>query len=82
MLTVPQAAKRAGRTEETVRRWIRAGRLPATKVGTQHVIEESSLARLIEEPWPVEIPQDWQTDVHGNPQPDWEAIIRAQRDAH
>jgi excisionase family DNA binding protein len=44
MLTVPQAARRVGRNPETIRRWIRAGRLPARKVGTQHVIEEQDLA--------------------------------------
>jgi len=43
MLTVPEAAGRAGRDPETVRRWIRLGKLRARKVGTQHVIEESDL---------------------------------------
>lgn len=45
MLTVPEAARRVGRNPETVRRWIRAGKLPATRIGTQHVIEEDDLAR-------------------------------------
>lgn len=49
MLTVPEAAARTGRSPETIRRWIRAGKLPATKVGTQHVIDEHDLARLIEQ---------------------------------
>ena len=40
MLTVPEVARRLGRNPETIRRWIRSGRLAATKVGTQHVIEE------------------------------------------
>jgi len=44
MLTVPQAARRAKRDPETLRRWIRSGRLRATKVGTQHLIEEDDLA--------------------------------------
>jgi uncharacterized protein len=47
MLTVPEAAKRIGRDPETVRRWIRAGKLPSSKVGTQHVIDEADLARVI-----------------------------------
>lgn len=47
MLTVPEAAKRAGLVPETIRRWIRAGRLPATKVGTQHLIREQDLAAAI-----------------------------------
>lgn len=46
MLTVPEAARRAGRHPETIRRWIREGRLRAHKVGTQHVIEADDLARV------------------------------------
>jgi len=44
MLTVPQAARRVGKNPETVRRWIREGKLRATKVGTQHVIDEDDVA--------------------------------------
>jgi len=43
MLTVPEAAARAGRAPETIRRWIRSGKLPASKVGTQHVIDVNDL---------------------------------------
>ena len=46
MLTVPEAAKRTGRNPETVRRWIREGKLRARKVGTQHVIEEQDLEAI------------------------------------
>jgi excisionase family DNA binding protein len=42
-LTVPEAARRVGRNPETIRRWIRAGKLPSRKVGTQHLIEEDDL---------------------------------------
>jgi excisionase family DNA binding protein len=44
MLTVPEVARRVGRNPETVRRWIREGKLPARKIGTQHVIDEDDLA--------------------------------------
>jgi excisionase family DNA binding protein len=47
MLTVPQAARRTHRHPETIRRWIREGKLPARKVGTQHVIEEADLEELV-----------------------------------
>ena len=43
MLTVPDAARLARRNPETIRRWIREGRLAAHKVGTQHVIEAEAL---------------------------------------
>jgi excisionase family DNA binding protein len=82
MLTVPEAARRVRRKPETVRRWIREGRLRASKVGTQHVIDERDLEAAVPEPWPIEIPQEWRTDEQGNPQPDWVEIIRRQRRAH
>ena len=49
MLTVPQAARRTRRNPETIRRWIREGRLPAHKVGAQHVIDEADLESLFSE---------------------------------
>jgi excisionase family DNA binding protein len=39
MITVPEAARRAGRNPETIRRWIRSGRLRAQRIGTQHIID-------------------------------------------
>ena len=50
MLTVPEAAVRAGYSPETIRRWIRAGRLAASKVGTQHVIREEDLDAVTSRP--------------------------------
>jgi excisionase family DNA binding protein len=43
MLTVPEAARIAGKNPETIRRWIRSGKLRAQKFGTQHVISEVDL---------------------------------------
>ncbi len=82
MLTVPQAARRVGRKPETIRRWIREGRLRASKVGTQHVIEERDLEGAAPEQWPVEIPDQWRTDDQGSLQPDWVSIVRRQRQGH
>jgi excisionase family DNA binding protein len=46
MITVPEAAVRVGRNPETVRRWIRSGRLAATRVGTQLLVEERDLRAM------------------------------------
>ena len=46
MLTVPEVARLMQRNPETIRRWIREGKLPASKVGMQHLIAEADLARV------------------------------------
>ena len=79
MLTVPQAAERVGRDPETVRRWIRAGKLRARKVGTQHVIEERDLDDLVDEAGPLGSPKAWELTWTGEPQPDWVRILRRSR---
>lgn len=47
MVSVAEAAQRAGRDPETIRRWIRAGKVSAWKVGGQHMIDEEDLATAI-----------------------------------
>jgi excisionase family DNA binding protein len=47
VLTVPEAAKKVGRNPETLRRWIREGRLRASRVGTQYLLDEDDLASLL-----------------------------------
>lgn len=79
MLTVPEAAARVGRDPETVRRWIRAGKLRAKKVGTQHVIDEADLDQLTGETGSLPLPKEWQTTWTGEPQPDWVRLIRRSR---
>jgi len=59
MLTVPHAADRIGRDPETIRRWIRAGKLPAQRVGTQHMIDEEDLDRVAADPGSLRIPKAW-----------------------
>jgi excisionase family DNA binding protein len=82
LLTVPEAAKRAGKNPETIRRWIREGKLRAHKVGTQHVIEEEDLEGLIREDR-LPIPEWWPRHTSsGAPIPDAVAIIRQQRGEH
>ena len=83
MLTVPEAARRAHRNPETIRRWIREGKLRATKVGTQHVLEEKDLdAILLSAGDTVALPPEWQTAFWGGPMPEFVSIIRRQRGEH
>jgi excisionase family DNA binding protein len=81
MLTVAEAARRSGRHPETIRRWIREGRLRAKKVGTQHIIEEEDLESMLEDGL-LSAPADWDQMFSGDPMPNWEAIIRRQRAQH
>jgi excisionase family DNA binding protein len=83
MITVPEAAKRAGKDPETIRRWIRTGRLRASKVGTQHVIEERDLDEVLEDD-ELPVPTDWGWDKlpDGAPMPNVVAIVRRQRANH
>jgi excisionase family DNA binding protein len=83
MLTVPEAARRAGRNPETIRRWIREGKLRAHKVGTQHVLEEADLAEAMGGfADTVALPLEWQKTFWGGPMPDVVAAVRRSRDEH
>ena len=78
MLTVPEAAARAGRDPETIRRWIRSGRLRASKVGTQHVIDDADLSALLAEQGTA-APDGWDETFWGEPMPDVVAAVRRSR---
>jgi excisionase family DNA binding protein len=82
MLTVPQAARRIGRNPETVRRWIREGKLVAHKVGTQHVIDEEALAAFEARSDQAAVPDSWLRTITGEAMPDVVAAIRRSRDSH
>lgn len=82
MLTVPEAARRVSRNPETIRRWIRSGRLPARRVGTQHVIEEADLQALLHEGEVLSVPAEWLETWTGEPMPNWVSIIRQDRAEH
>lgn len=83
MLTVPEAARRTGKNPETVRRWIREGKLPSTKVGTQHLIAEQDLAELVEPTADTApLPPEWQRTEWGAPMPDVVAAVRRSRQGH
>lgn len=78
MLTVPEAAKLIGRNPETVRRWIREGKLRARKVGSQHVIEEQDLEPILNGDT-LPAPPEWDVMFNGQRAPNWERIVRALR---
>lgn len=82
MLTVPEAAKRVGRNPETVRRWIRSGKLRSEKVGTQHLINEDDLAWFDDGPEMLPLPAEWRLTREGKPQPNWVRLVRESRESH
>jgi excisionase family DNA binding protein len=82
MLTVPEAARRVGRNPETVRRWIREGKLAAHKVGTQHVIDEDALAAFEPPSDLIRVPDEWLRTMTGEPMPDVVAAVRRSREGH
>ena len=77
MLTVPEVARRLNRDPETVRRWIRTGKLRARRVGTQHIVDDEDLAALIRSPGSV--PPGWMTTATGEPMPDILNALRTSR---
>ncbi len=82
MLTVPEAARRIGRNPETVRRWIREGKLRATKVGTQHVIDEADLQATVEDAEMLPLPAVWGRTITGEPMPNAVVLVRRSRAGH
>ena len=83
MLTVPEAARRTGKNPETIRRWIREGKLAARKVGTQHVIEEADLSELIGDGADtMPLPPEWRVTFWGGRMPDVVAAVRRSRAGH
>lgn len=82
-MTVPEAARRAGRNPETIRRWIREGKLRSTKVGTQHVLDEEDLDEILGRSGAtVELPPEWRETFWGGPMPDVVAALRRSRLGH
>jgi excisionase family DNA binding protein len=81
MLTVPDAARRAGKDPETIRRWIRSGRLRSERVGTQHLIDEADLDAIITEADPLPRPSQLRRTHSGEPMPDSVRLVREVRDS-
>jgi excisionase family DNA binding protein len=78
MLSVPDAARRLGKSPQTLRRWIRAGRFPAQRIGTRYLIDEADVdeARADEE---LPMPEAWRRLPDGRPMPNIVRAIRLSR---
>ena len=78
MLTLPEAARHAGRNPETIRRWIRDGRLRSRKIGTQYVIEQGDLDGVLKTST-LPLPAWLRRTATGERMPDVVAALRRQR---
>ena len=80
MLTVEEAATRVGRSPDTVRRWIRSGRLAAATEGRRRVIDPADLDAIRDELYPMlPLPPEWQQLEDGTPAPNWVATVALSR---
>jgi excisionase family DNA binding protein len=83
VLSVAEAADRLGRNPETVRRWIRSGRLPARRVGARHAIDDCDLRVIEDELHPMsELPEEWRIGDDGTLAPNWVAALHRSRSGH
>ncbi|MGA0122180.1 MAG: helix-turn-helix domain-containing protein [Gaiellales bacterium] len=80
VLTIAQAAARSGRGAETVRRWVRAGRLPAHRSGGRLLVHPEDLDALIARP-ALDPPAGWSRTSWDVRQPDWVSALRRHRGA-
>jgi excisionase family DNA binding protein len=81
VLTVPEIAARVGRDPETIRRWIRTGKLRARKVGTQHVVDERELEILLDGDM-LPVPRVWKVTSTREPMPNVLEALRRSRASH
>jgi hypothetical protein len=71
-----------GHVIETIRRWIRSGRLRSQKIATQHVLDEEELDAIVDEEYGMlPLPAEIRLMADGRPQPNWVRIIRQARDS-
>jgi excisionase family DNA binding protein len=77
VITVSEAAALAGVSQETVRRWVRAGRLESRRDGPRLLLDREDVERLAS-PASLELPREWRTSWLGTP-PDWVAALQRTR---
>jgi excisionase family DNA binding protein len=83
MLTVAEAADRVAKDPETVRRWIRSGRLRARRVGIRHAISDQDLLAVEDKLFPMaKLPDEWKLSDDGSPAPNWVAALHRSRRDH
>ena len=78
-----------GKDPETIRRWIRSGKLRAQKIGLKHMIDEADLPIQDEDAEYAEyaeflagLPESMRTMADGRPMPNVLAWVRASRAGH
>jgi hypothetical protein len=82
MLTVREAARRAGRDPDTISAGS-AGRLRSQKVGARHVLDEHDLEALLDDDGEMlPLPDAWRLTADGKPMPNVVAAIRRSRGGH
>jgi len=67
----------AGVSEETVRRWVRAGRLESRRYGPRLLLHRDQVA-LLAAPASLPLPREWRTSWLGTA-PDWVAALQRSR---
>ena len=72
---MPEAARRVGRSPETIRRWIWSGKLRSRKVGNQHLVDADELDALTAPPEGEDEPL---VEVDG----EWGVWLREVREFH
>lgn len=83
VLSVQEAAGYVGRTAETIRRWVWAGRVPARRQGNRLLIARRDLDRLVdsaasEQPVPL---RQWATQLPAGSGPSAADLVLADRAA-
>jgi excisionase family DNA binding protein len=80
VITVVEAAGRVGRSPETVRRWIRTGRLPASRDRGRLLLDARDIDTVRDELYPMlPLPEEWQQLEDGTPAPNWVAAVALSR---